>query len=49
MKIQGPLFLILCGSGSQVKLVDESVGEESENVQKHGGLKGHISQEVSFK
>ena len=37
MKIQGPLFLILCGSGSQVKLVDESVGEESENVQKHEG------------
>ena len=37
MKIQGPLFLILCSSGSQVKLVDESVGEGSETVQRQEG------------
>ena len=37
VKIQGPLFLILCSSGSQVKLVDESVGEGSETVQRYKG------------
>ena len=38
MKIQGPLFLILCSSGSQVKLVDESVREGSETVQRQEGV-----------
>ena len=32
MKIQGPFFLILYSSGSQVKLVDESVGGGSKDI-----------------
>ena len=38
-----------CAVESEVKLVEGSVGEESENIQRHEGTQMTFSQEVSSK